>query len=454
MPEAIATTKRKFYKALDAFNAGSQTSLTPSTSSSAPNTKRPATAAAAFDEARQRAAKRLRHSTSTSSLPYASLTAPSAAHKEDPKPQPPPNFSPWSHETFLARLKTFSSVSLWHPKPEAISEVQWAKRGWICVDVNTVACKGGCEKRVVVSLALAKRTSEDREDGGEDHSEDDADDESEFERAIAERYEAMIVDGHAANCLWRKAGCKDDIYRLQVIRPAVWQPELRNRCQSLLAIDDAIQDVHVKPVENDGSTSYNPEKLLKDLPAGLLGEQIQETPPAVYSKALSIALHGWRGSKESSSQLLHCDACFQRIGLWMYQPGYKSAYTDSDEEGDSGIATIDLVELHREHCPWRNPTTQKASGSLAGLNACQILLRVVATYAREQRRKSDEPNALENDNVDKQHAAEQATEIYPTPSREEIARQDKERESRLRKLKSMFSIKRRNTKSAPKATPN
>jgi hypothetical protein len=442
MPEgiAIATTKRKFYKALDTFTSSSQVSLAPSATQTT-TSKRPATAAAAFDEARERARKRLRHSTSSGSLPTALIPAATPTKKIDAKSQKPPNFSPWSHEAFLARLKTFSSVSLWHPKLEAISEVEWAKRGWVCVEVNTVACKGGCERRIVVTLGSPKRKeAQDHEDS------DDGEEEAAVEQALAARYKDMIVDGHGSNCLWRKEGCSDDIYRLQIVRPSIWQPELRRRYQSALAIRSAIQHVKMKTVSKDDPKILSTQTLLQELPQDLVEATNTSENASRSEQALEIAMHGWRGSKESSSELLNCDACFQRIGLWMYQPDYRPANTGSRDEETDDEAMIDLVEMHREHCPWRNPATQKASGSLKGLNACQIMQRVVSTYARDQRRRSDEQNA-DGGITDDAEAVPQTT---PRLSRQEIMEQDKERESRLRKLKAVFTIKRR-SKSVPKA---
>ena len=447
MPEgvAIATTKRKFYKALDTFTSTSQVSLAPSTTESVTTSKRPATAAAAFDEARERAKKRLRHSISSSSLPPTTIPAPTPTKKADGKPRDPPNFSPWSHEAFLARLKTFSSVSLWHPKPEAISEVEWAKRGWICVDLNTIACRGGCERRVVVSLSTPRRS---RAEEIEDASEEDEDEEAALEQALAERYRDVIIEGHGANCMWRRDGCKDDIYRLQVVRPSVWQPELRKRYQSTLAISGAIRDVKMKAVDKEDPKILPTQRLLKDLPQDLVETSDASEDTTSSERALEVAMHGWRGTKESGSQLLNCDACFQRIGLWMYQPDYRPPGHESEDGESEDGAVIDLVEMHREHCPWRNPTTQKASGSLKGLNTCQILQRVVSTFARDQRRRSDEQT--QNGATDPTEDTDATPTDAPLLSRDEVAAQDKERESRLRKLKAMFTIKRR-SKSVPKA---
>ena len=452
MPEgiAIATTKRKFYKALDSFTASSQVSLVPSTTESTPISKRPATATQAFDEARERAKKRLRYSTSSSSLPPAVIPAPTPTKKVVGKPSELPNYSPWSHEAFLARLKTFSSVSLWHPKPEAISEVEWAKRGWICVDVNTVACRGGCERRIVVSLASPKRAVEQEGEDSEDDDEEDDDDDHEtaLEQALAARYKDMIIDGHGANCLWRKEGCKDDIYRLQIVRPSIWQPELRKRYQSTIAINHAIQNVKLKLVDKHDPKILPAQRLLEELPKDIVETTDGMDDSTGAESALDVAMHGWRGSKEAGSELLNCDACFQRIGLWMYQPDYRPPTINCDDEEDANSKSLDLVELHREHCPWRDPATQQASGSLKGFNACQILQQVVSTYARDQRRRSDEQTA--NTKMDQNESAEAPVSDALKLSRDEIAQQDKDRESRLRKLKSMFTIKRRSNK-VPKA---
>lgn len=63
-----------------------------------------------------------------------------------------PSFVPWDRERFLERLETFRRVDRWSSKPAAISEVEWAKRGWICTDVSRVSCVGGCGGSVVVKL--------------------------------------------------------------------------------------------------------------------------------------------------------------------------------------------------------------------------------------------------------------------------------------------------------------
>ena len=62
-------------------------------------------------------------------------------------------YAPWSRDLFLERLRTFADIHKWTPKPDIISELHWAKRGWKCEENDTVTCKGLCEQRLVVDLA-------------------------------------------------------------------------------------------------------------------------------------------------------------------------------------------------------------------------------------------------------------------------------------------------------------
>ncbi len=88
----------------------------------------------------------------------------------------------------------------------------------------------------------------------------------------------------------------------------------------------------------------------------------------------------------------------------------------------------------------------KGVWTLSGLNASQVLQRVVSTFARDQKRRLDQ-----QDDSREGGAGQTDEASSPMYSKEEVARKDKERESRLRKLKGLFNIKRRSTKSQSKA---
>ena len=82
-------------------------------------------------------------------------------------------YAPWSRELLLKRLSTFADPHLWAVKPEAINELQWAKRGWICEDKETVACKGLCEQRLVIDLNPSQRDNELSESENENENENE-----------------------------------------------------------------------------------------------------------------------------------------------------------------------------------------------------------------------------------------------------------------------------------------
>lgn len=306
------------------------------------------------------------------------------------------------------------------------------------------------------------QTADEQEDQDEPHgsdagTEDENADSEDFEHALVDRYKGLIIEGHAEGCLWRQTGCKDDIYRLPVVKSTVWQPELRTRFAELIDISPSLQSVKLKPDDIKPST----EKLIADFPTTLLA------PPEPHAanedntiagaadhesearpKALLIAMCGWRGVTESGTELLRCDACFQRIGLWMYQPDYKpSAVSDDDDQEQDN--SLDLIDLHREHCPWRNSTTQSATGDYAGLPAWKILHNILYRYADEYRRRSrgqdttPRPVSEVESTVETEDHLDDSLQLMPELTREETERLDKERTSRLKKLKKVFGFKTR-----------
>lgn len=154
MPVALETTKRKFHNLLDNLTKPPPTSL-----SDAPSMLNQPAAK------RVRLEPRTRHPRPTSTISLVSsrdsgdVVKATASSSEPSKPY----YVPWSHEFFLQRLKTFADVTMWSPKPDNINEVAWAKRGWTCAGINTVACKGGCEQRVVVGLRPRRKDTNGEE---------------------------------------------------------------------------------------------------------------------------------------------------------------------------------------------------------------------------------------------------------------------------------------------------
>lgn len=443
MPEALATTKRKFHKLLDSRFG----------STSAPTPPRPVSQGTISEPAN----KRIRSAGSTTSLATSLRNRNLSTASINPVKEP--NFAPWSHDAFVKRLRTFGPVTNWHPKPDAINEVEWAKRGWSCVDTNTVGCKGGCQQRLVVNIdpIIKRRRAQpnDTEDDGQDEEEDDNGNQEELERALVAKYKELIIDGHSEECLWRKAGCKNDIYRLPIVKSTVWQPGLRARYHSLLDISPSLANLSLQPDSLDPS----PQKILANVPPSLLAlseeKQTGDTDITenTKEKALTIAVCGWHGSIESSTQLLSCETCFQRIGLWMYQPDYKPHRFADDDDDEEEDRSVNLIQLHREHCPWRNSASQAATGNYSGKCAHEILLDVLDRYIDEQRRRSrgviQSPHAENEEGSDgavvdegRESLALESMPSMPELTREETNKLDKERLSKLRRLRKVLGFKR------------
>lgn len=145
MSYALETKKRKFHRVLESLTKPS----TPDQPAKESTTGAPTTARDAI--------KKIRLSkdddTSISSIKNSILkVARPGTRASSVSSTARPSFVPWDRERFLERLETFRRVDRWSPKPTAVSEVAWAKQGWICTDVSRVTCVGGCGGSVVVKL--------------------------------------------------------------------------------------------------------------------------------------------------------------------------------------------------------------------------------------------------------------------------------------------------------------
>lgn len=127
------------------------------------------------------------------------------SNKSDGKgtsPTPPqPKYCPSDRKELLRRLATFQDLTDWAPKPDRVSEIEWAKRGWVCQGKERVRC-ALCNKELVIKLNK-------KEVDGKEVSVLVP---SEIEEALVNKYVDLIVESHREDCLWRKRGC-DGRYR-------------------------------------------------------------------------------------------------------------------------------------------------------------------------------------------------------------------------------------------------
>jgi hypothetical protein len=89
--------------------------------------------------------------------------------------------------------------------------------------------------------------------------------------------------------------------------------------------------------------------------------------------AFAFALFGWTGVSESRIALAVCTHCFQRLGLWLSSDARLREMAAKLEVSVTSLR-LNLVEAHREHCPWKNGAVQNnADGPIAGMSAWETL---------------------------------------------------------------------------------
>ncbi|OCK73710.1 zf-C3HC-domain-containing protein [Lepidopterella palustris CBS 459.81] len=436
-PVALNTTKRKFHKLLDNLTATrSQTSLaknastnaiTAPVSSAEPPPKRSRLSDLSMDRPLSAASGKPRPLTRDSTLPP-SLEVPSSvrlvgkATAERPStpsiPRKTPNYTPYSHEQFLGRLKTFADVKIWSSKPDRIGEVEWAKRGWICEGWNTVACKGGCEQRVVVLLRPKRKDK----DGNEIENSEDIS--LEVEDELVDRYEDIIVTGHDEMCLWRKAGCKKDIYHIPIAQRIRCEQSLKLRYQSLKNIES-----HLPPPESITYPGAPISVLSKLLPTTFFGS---DPTPLPNLTAIALASFGWSGFHLDGVHLAICNHCFQRIGLWMYTATRLQEMSAKLNIPESQLR-LNLLEAHREHCPWKNGASQHnpVDGQLANKPAWETVQYILGAFKTTEQHKDDSARNSE-EGLDSRGRTEKTDRLAETWSKLKL---------RLKKTTSKRSLK-------------
>ncbi|GLB02336.1 hypothetical protein AtubIFM57258_003681 [Aspergillus tubingensis] len=355
MSYAVETKKRKFHRVLESLTKPTTSESTKSATAEAPATipdasnKKARLDAPSFSLARNSLLKVARPSSRDSSASSTSR----------------PSFVPWDRERFLERLETFRRVDRWAPKPSAISEVEWAKRGWICTDVARVTCAGNCGGSVVVKLP-------DELDELDGFDAEKVQERKEVRAKLVDEYAERLVKGHGETCPWRNKGCDATIHRLPLANPEIAISGLEKRYSNLVKMADQLPAVDVMQTPQ----SFDLDMLIKILPASFNGSeestrtesiesnaegedgkenaQNSEPEPSVLKNAFILAFFGWDSVPDGTAGLVGCSVCFRRLGLWMYKP---------KPNGDEALYdSLEVLNEHMDYCPWVNGKAQSGTG--------------------------------------------------------------------------------------------
>lgn len=371
----------------------------------------------------------------TTTLPHkksASVATP-APMNESPK------YAPWDRVAFLKRLKSFSNLTDWTPKPARVNEVEWAKRGWVCQKFERVRC---CLCNVEILVKLNKKEVDGKEEPVYVREN--------IEDALVEKYIELIVTSHDEDCLWRKRGCDDSIFKLPLANAIPTIESLGERYKELCSRADNLPYMfNLRPppeLDLDAIIGYLPQEILTHSAKPAFNGNTTNTE--VNRVALMMALAGWQGHTHErlGTQLgsVSCQACFRVLGLWLFKS--KEINTTGEETLGPIVNCLDVIKEHRDYCPWRNPVSQNGMKAAAKPDASavagwEILLRVLKNeyYLRHGKQSSPASKTPKQIAQDAEtELGESIEDIEDTKTRDE---EDKKRWARLRRVKSLFDTK-------------
>ncbi|KAK2761774.1 hypothetical protein FQN54_001602 [Arachnomyces sp. PD_36] len=412
MSYALASKKRKFHRVLDSISNPPKTPNPESASKN--NDHQPVSELPTYPSIKR---VRVSHGNeigqSTRGQPVSAASRPSSSSSTSSLP----NFVPWDRERFLERLETFRRVDRWSPKPAAINEVEWARRGWSCTDVMRVECVRGCGQSVVVKLP----EEIDTEDGYDSDKVEERKQVPTIHRLPLNQTNNALNNLQSRYFRLASLGSKLPTYESIELPEGLDIDEVINLLPPEFFRNKTIQDESGDP---DGRT-----------PETTVAEQNLAVPDDggvdVNKPSLILALFGWDVVGDASAGLAGCGACFRRLGLWMYKP--------KDDGNVRVYNKLDVSNEHLDYCPWINSKTQsgvdKKAGNLAkgpdSRSGWEVLLRTI----RNKHRRYAKVDSGES-------PARESTPLEPGLVDEETRRaKDKEWWSRLRKVRQALNMK-------------
>ncbi|KKF94750.1 Protein lsb5 [Ceratocystis platani] len=408
-------------------------------------------------------------SASKSTMRPSSVVAPVTKVTNLTPPMSAAKYCPSDRNELIKRLTTFQEISDWTPKPDRVSEIEWAKRGWACQGKERVRCTL-CHKELVVRFNTKEV----------DGKEVPVLMPSEIEDALVDKYCQLMVDAHQDNCLWRQSGCEDSLLRISFSNSLANFEALRLRYDELCARSDSLPyDFNLRLPEG-----LDLDVVLSQLPRDFFSKPAPppktSDPKTPNRVALALAIMGWQGLANPRIGAIpnsaSCHTCLRRLGLWMFKS--KELAPDGSIAVPAAMDYLDPAREHRFFCPWKNPQTQRLATARSkpgtDLTAWKALVQSIRNeaYLRER---------LNDDSKSKVNRMRSRSELPSTPTKggrpalpvtpgsgaangsllltpgtpatnggDEAARdsKDKERWARLRRVKSLFDTKSSRKKKA------
>ena len=240
----------------------------------------------------------------------------------------------------------------------------------------------------------------------------------------------------------------DTIQRLPLIHYLSTLESLRSRYTSLLAMASELPDSLSMPETLDKTkTTTRFASILSDpfaenaSPAAHSAATPADGTPPLNETALFLALFGWQAEDDHIAGLATCNACFRRLGLWLFK-------TPSDSSSDASMERLDVISEHRDYCPWINPILQNGAtrrSSSDGLSGWETLVRTIMsrTTAEPSERSGTEQHTTQENIIGAENGST-SVNTDPVAEEEEHAlrtKKDKERFAKLKRVSQIFRVK-------------
>lgn len=190
-----------------------------------------------------------------------------------------PSCRPWDRDDLYRRLATFKSMT-WFAKPQAVSAVNCARRGWINIDMDTIACES-CGARLLFSTPSSWTQQQ-------------------VEKA-ALVFSLKLDSGHKLLCPWVDNNCDESLAQFPSKPTAVLVEDYKNRFSTLLQLSalPVISYVSIHCLSNPQleeflkGSSDEENNGLADPGRSLISEQQSASPNSYYQAQKLISLCGW-----------------------------------------------------------------------------------------------------------------------------------------------------------------
>ncbi|KAL7099085.1 hypothetical protein ACP275_09G059700 [Erythranthe tilingii] len=184
---------------------------------------------------------------------------------------------PWDRDDLLRRLSTFKSMS-WFAKPQVVSPLECARRGWVNVDMDTIAC-ASCDSRLFFSTPSTWTRQQ-------------------VEKA-AMVFSLKLESGHKLLCPWTNSACEEELAQFPILSSDGLIEDYKKRFFSLSQLT-ALPVISQLAIDNMSSSEL--EKFLSESsasghhePLPELTEDVPESLTSVlyYQAQKLISLFGW-----------------------------------------------------------------------------------------------------------------------------------------------------------------